>query len=269
MSVRFYVVGQIDATGSGSPHHEELRELGASKFPLFRDLGLDGVRDVFCRWLGARLESLGLGEDWAATLEFFPEACVHVLYYYYGDEFGDVEGELRFLFSGGRVYWIPGEDLATFISIALGFAEERVKGVEPSDWGFTGKSELMVKILEERKEPFRLLKAGDADALRDFLGAEVSKSGSLWRIKREVFPRVSVELMYDEDAGRLDASYSGENASKVGRYRLELLATLTINHAIRYIAVKNQGKTTLPHICYKMFSRMFTKEKGWSHREAP
>lgn len=263
MGARFYVVGQIDATGSGSPHHGELEALGAAKFPLFK--GLEDVR-VVCGWLGARLESLGLGEDWAATLEFFPEANVHVLYYYYGDEFGDVEGELKFLFSGERVYWIPGEDLVTFISVALDFAELRIRGGEPFDRWRGGKSELMSKILEERREPFRLLGEGDAGRLGAFLGAKVWRSGSEWRIRREVFPGVTVEVFYDGE--RLDASYSGENVDKMERYHLELLATFIINHAIRYITVENHGKTELPTICYKMFSRMFTKERGWSHHGA-
>ncbi|MBS7288611.1 MAG: hypothetical protein KIH01_07680 [Candidatus Freyarchaeota archaeon] len=263
MGGRFYVVGQIDATGSGSPHHWELEEIGAAKFPLFRRLGLEDVRGVLCGWLGARLEGLGMGEDWAATLEFFPEANVHVLYYYYGDEFGDVEGELKFLFSGERVSWIPGEDLATFISVALDFAELKIRGREPFDKWRGGKSELMLKILRERKEPFRLLGEGDAEKLRAFLGANVWRSGSKWRIMRDVFPGVAVEVLYDGD--RLDASYSGKNVANMERHHLELLASLTINHAIRYITVENYGKTELPDICYKVFSRMFTKEKGWSH----
>ncbi|MBS7248734.1 MAG: hypothetical protein QXW47_03070 [Candidatus Jordarchaeales archaeon] len=262
MGSRFLVVSQIDAT-VGSPHQRELEEFSASKFPLFRDFGLERVRGVVCGELGGRFEGLGLGEDWSFTLEFFPEVNVHVLYFYYGDEFGDVEGELKFLFSGERAYWVPGEDLVTFTGIALNFLEAKLVGREPADRSYGEKSGLMVKILEERREPFRLLRAEDAEGLGRFVGAEVLRNGSEWRIKREVFPQVFVEVLYSRDM--LDVSYSGRNLPSVGSYQLELLATFLINHIIRFITVENHGKVKLPSICYKMFSRMFTKEKGWSH----
>ncbi|MEM1658311.1 MAG: hypothetical protein QXK94_04670 [Candidatus Jordarchaeales archaeon] len=259
---RFLVVGQIDGV-VGSPHQRELEEFSAAMFPLFKDFGLERVRGVVCEALGGRFESLGLGEDWAFTLEFFPEVNVHVLYFYYGDEFGDVEGELKFLFSGERAYWVPGEDLVTFTSIALNLLAAKLTGRESVDKGYGGKSSLMVKILEERREPFRLLKAEDSEKLGRFTGAEVLKSGSEWRVKREFFPQVFVEALYNGEV--LDVSYSGRNLSSVGSYQLELLATFLINHVIRFITAENYGRVELPAICYKMFSRMFTRKKGWSH----
>ncbi|MHA1712300.1 MAG: hypothetical protein ACTSUS_09670 [Candidatus Freyarchaeota archaeon] len=261
MRPKFFVVGQIDATCVGSPHQRELEELGAAKFPLLKSAGLDEVRRIVHEDLGGRFDELGMGEDWAFTLRFFPEVNVHILYYYYGDEFGDIEGELKFLFSGDRAYWVPGEDLVTYISIVLDFMESRLKGWKQPERAYGGKSGLMVKLLEERREPFKLLEEEDAEKMGEFVGAEVAKSGSTWSIKKEVFPQIFIEIIYDREKDVLDVSYSGENLFNIGRYSLELIGTFIVNHAIRFITVKHHGKRELPSICYKMFSRMFTKEK--------
>ncbi len=264
---RFFTVNQIDATGAGSPHQRELEEYSANKFSLFKGLEEATLRSIVYGELGARLDNVGLNEDWTITIEFFPEAKVHISYFYYGDEFGDVEGELKFLFSGEQVYMIPGEDMVTYTGIILDFIERRIKNQEPIDKGYGEKTELMKKILEQRKEPFNLLEKKDAEELGKFIGGEITIRGSNWNIKREVLPEIFVEVTFDKGKNMLDTSYSGKNLTKIGRYHLELIATFTINHILRYIALRNQDKK-LPTICYKMFSRLFTKEKGWNHRKA-
>jgi hypothetical protein len=265
---RFFTVNQIDATGVGSPHQKELEEYSANKFSLFKGLEEATLRRIVYEDLGARFDDVGLNEDWTITIEFFPEANGHISYFYYGDEFGDVEGELKFLLSGERVHMIPGEDTVTYTGIILDFIERRIKNEEPSDKEYGEKTELMKKILEQRKEPFNLLVEEDIDGLGKFIGGEVTKTGSKWRIKKRVFPEIFVEVTFDEDKNILDTSYSGKNLTKIGRYHIELIGTFTINHILRYITIKNQGKE-LPSVCYKMFSRLFIKEKGWNHRKAP
>jgi hypothetical protein len=109
------------------------------------------------------------------------------------------------------------------------------------------------------------LREEDINELEKFIGGEVSKTGSKWSIKREVFPQIFVEITFDKDRNTLDIAYSGKNLTKIGSYNIELIGAFTINHILRYITIKNQDKK-LPNICYQMFSRLFTKEKGWSHR---
>lgn len=265
---KFFTVNQVDAASVGSPHQRELEEVVSSKFPLFKGLEKDTLQSIVYEDLGAKFDDLGLNEDWTITIEFFPEANVHVSFFYYGDEFGDLEGELKVLFSGERIHWIPGEDSVTYTSILLDFIEQRIKKRQPSEKEYDKKTGLMKKVLEQRKEPFNFLKEEDADELGKFIGGIVSKTGPKWSIKREVLPQIFVEILFDKDKNTLDIAYSGKNLTKIGSYNIELIGTFTINHVLRYITIKNQDKK-LPNICYQMFSRLFTKEKGWNHTRTP
>ena len=90
------------------------------------------------------------------------------------------------------------------------------------------------------------------------------KTANRWQIKKEVFPEVFVELTIDENS-KLDINYSGRALSKkIGSYHIEFLGIFLINHILRYITLKHID-TELPDICYIMFSRYFTKLKGWKH----
>lgn len=262
----FFTVGQIDATGVRGPHEKELEDLSAAKFSLFMDLEETKLKKIVYEDLGAKFDDIGSNEDWTIKIEFFPEANIHVSYFYYGDEFGDIEAELKFLFSGERVHWIPGEDSVSYIDIILDFFEHRIKNEEPSEKEYDEKTELMKKVLEERKEPFNLLVKEDVNELGKFLGAEVLKTDSIWSIKKEMFPEIFIEIRFDVSKNMLDLSYSGKNLTKIGSYQIELIGVYFVNHILRYITIKNQDKE-LPDICYKMFSRLFTKEKGWIYRK--
>ncbi|MEM3587274.1 MAG: hypothetical protein QXO71_08145 [Candidatus Jordarchaeaceae archaeon] len=264
---KFFTVSQIDGASTGSPHQRELEEVAAAKFSLFKGLEKGTLQRIVYEDLGAKLGNLGLNEDWTITLEFFPEANIHVSYFYYGDEFSDLEGELKFLFSGERVHWIPGEDLVTYTSIVLDFIEQIIRRRQPSEKDYNKKTELMKSVLEQRKEPFNFLREEDINELGKFVGGEVLKTGLTWNIKKEVFPQINVEIIFDKDKNMLDVAYSGENLTKIGSYHIELISVFIINHILRYITIKNQDKK-LPNICYKMFSRLFTKEKGWDYRRA-
>ncbi|MFB0559963.1 MAG: hypothetical protein ACETWM_01840 [Candidatus Lokiarchaeia archaeon] len=263
---KFFTVNQIDATGVGSPHKKELEDISAIKFSLFMGLEEAKLNKIVYEDLGAKFDDVGLNEDWTITIEFFPEADIHISYFYYGDEFGDTEGELKVLFSGERVHWIPGEDSVSYIDIILDFIEHRIKNEEPSEKIYDEKTELMKKVLEKRKEPFNLLLGEDINELGKFLGAEVLKTDSIWSIKKEIFPEIFIDIMFNESKNVLDLSYSGKNLTKIGSYQIELIGVYLINHILRYITIKNQDKE-LPDICYKMFSRLFTKEKGWIYRK--
>jgi len=262
----YMTVGQIDATGVRGPHEKELEDISKTKYPLFVDLNIDKLKEIVNEDLGGSLGNIGFNEDWTITLEMFPEANIHLSYSYFGDEFGDdMEAEFKFYFSGKRVSWIPGEDSATFIDIVMDFLELKIKGESPFEKEYDKKTDLMKKVLIQRQEPFKLLKDEDKDELSSFLGAKVWRTTNGWRIKRETFPNIFVELIWEEHNG-LDIKFTGEKLGQnISSYHVELVGIFLINHILRYITVNNL-KGDLPNICFIMFSRLFTKEKGWDHR---
>ncbi|TFG23027.1 MAG: hypothetical protein EU532_13840 [Promethearchaeota archaeon] len=263
----FMTIGQIDATGVRGPHEKELEDISNMKYPIFIDISMENLQKIVEEDLGGKVEDIGFNEDWTITLEMFPEVNIHMAYSYFGDEFGDgVEAEFKFYFSGERVYWVPGEDSATFIDVVMDFLERRIKGEEPFEKSYDIHTELMQKVLVQRNEPFKFLKEEDKNPLESFLGAKVWNTSSGWRIKREIFPKIFTEVIWDEQKG-LDISFSGENLEKLSSYHSELVGIFVINHILRYITTKNEQQD-LPDICYIMFSRYFTKLKNWDHRRS-
>ncbi|MFX0143208.1 MAG: hypothetical protein ACFE9C_03955 [Candidatus Hodarchaeota archaeon] len=262
-----WTVGQIDATGVRGPHEKELEDISKMKYPLFLNLDMGILKDIVYNKLGGKIENIGLSEDWTISIEMFPEVIIHLAYSYYGDEFGDaVEAEFKFYFSGLRVSWVPGEDIATFIDIVMDFIERKIRGQEPFEKTFDIKTQLMENVLKQRSEPFKLLKDQDLDNLSSFLGAKVSKEDNIWHIKREFFPQIFIDIIWNNEDG-LDIKFSGDNLStNIDSYHIEFIGIFLINHILRFITVNNLDKE-LPDICYIMFSRYYSKNIGkWDHR---
>ena len=263
--VKYWTVGQIDATGVRGPHEKELEDISSAKTPLFNNLEIDKLRKIVEENLGGWIKNIGFNEDWAISLEMFPEVNIHMAYSYFGDEFGDgIEAEFKFYFSGERVTFVPGEDSATYIDIVMDFLERLLKNKEPFEKDYSKKTDLMKKVLVQRNEPFKYLKEKDKNDLAEFIGAKVWKTTDGWRIRREIFPQMFIELTWHIQEG-LDISFSGEKLKNMSSYHAEFVGIFTINHILRFIAISNQDKE-LPDICYIMFSRMYTKEKNWEHR---
>ncbi len=263
---KFWTVGQIDATGVRGPHEKELEDISNAKYSLFLNLNMDVLNDIVTNELGGKIENIGFNEDWAITIEMFPEVDIHMAYSYFGDEFGDgIEAEFKFYFSGKRVCWIPGEDSATFIDIVMDFIERKVKGQEPYEKNYGKKTELMKNVLTQRSEPFSLLKEGDQEKLATFLGAKVSKIENVWRFKKEYFSEIFIEIIWDKN--ELDIKFSGEKLFKnIDSYHVEFVGIFFLNHILRFITISNMDKA-LPDICYIMFSRYYSKNIGnWDHR---
>lgn len=215
--------------------------------------------------IGAKIENLGFNEDWTISIEMFPEVNIHLAFTYFGDEFGDdVTAEFKCYFSGERPQIIPGEDSITYVDIIFDFMERMIHHREPFEQSYDTKTDLMKKVLTQRLEPFSLLKDEDQKELSLFLGAKVWKTENGWRIKKEAFPGIYIELTYDTQK-KLDIAYTGETLSKkIGSYHMEFLGIFLINHILRYITLNNIDKE-LPDICYIMFSRYFTKLNDWKH----
>ncbi|MFX1312806.1 MAG: hypothetical protein ACFFHD_09360 [Promethearchaeota archaeon] len=263
---KFWRIGQIDATGVRGPHEKELEDISNAKNALFTEIDINKLKQIIKENLGAKIENIGFSEDWTITIEMFPEVNIHMAYSYFGDEFGDgVEGEFKFYFSGERATWVPGEDSATYIYIIMDLIERKLKNEEPFEQNYDSKSDLMKKILLQRTKPFELLNEADKNKLETFLGAKVWRLIQGWRIKKEVFPKIFIEIVWNKDSG-LDIIFSGENLRKnIGSYHIEFIGIFLINHTLRYITLNNLEKE-LPDICYIMFSRYFTKLKNWVHR---
>jgi hypothetical protein len=262
---KFWTISEIDATGVRGPHEIELKNISNAKYHHFINIDQEKLLKIVNEDLGAKIENIGLNEDWTITIEMFPEVIIHILYSYFGDEFGDIEAEFKFLFSGEHANMVTGEDSAIFIDIIVDFLERRIKGEEPFEKNYEKKSDLMKKVLIQRVKPFSLLVEKDLEKLAEFIGAKVWKTKDGWRIKREIFPKIFTEITWDNQNG-LDISFFGDNLSKnISSYHGELIGIFTINHILRYIAIRNEEKE-LPDICYMMFSRHYTKVKNWAHR---
>jgi hypothetical protein len=262
----FITIGQIDATGVRGPHEKELEDISKSKFSNFINVDIEALEAIINNELGGIIEKIGFSEDWTITIEMFPEVNIHMAYSYFGDEFGDgIEAEFKFYFSGKHVSWVPGEDSATYIDIVMDLIERKLKGEEPFEKSYNLKSDLMKKVLVQRGEPFKFLQEKDQKGLESFLGAKVSKIANGWRIKKEIFPEIFTEIIWDKEKG-LDIKFQGKKLAKnLGSYHVEFIGIFVLNHILRYITVHNLGKE-LPDICYIMFSRLYTKEKNWDHR---
>ncbi len=259
-------VGQIDATGVKGPHEKELEEISKAKHILFINIDKPSLEMIVRENLSGKIENIGFNEDWTITVEMFPEVTIHMTYTYFGDEFGGgPQAEFKFYFSGERVFWVPGEDSATYIDILMEFLERKFKNQEPYEKNYHSKTDLMKKVLVQRSEPFKLLKESDQDNLAKFLGAKVCKTTNGWWIKKELFPKIFTEIVWENQSG-LDIMFSGDNLSKnISSYHAELVGIFTINHILRYITWKNEEKL-LPDICYMMFSRMYSKKKNWDRK---
>lgn len=264
---KLMTVGEIDATGVKGPHEKELEDISDSKCHLFINLESDLLKKIIEDDIGGRIENIGLSEDWAISIEMFPEVNIHMAYSYFGDEFGDgKEAEFKFYFSGEQASLVPGEDSATFIDIVMDIIERKIKDQDPFEKNYNSKTELMLRVLEQRSEPFTFLTVQDKNKLENFLGAVVLIKENLWNIKKEIFPKIFIEIIWDTEKG-LDIKFSGDKlASNIDSYHIEFVGIFMLNHILRFITLNNPNKN-LPEICYIMFSRHYTKSKNWDHRQ--
>ncbi len=262
---KFMTVSEIDATGIKGPHEKELEDISIAKHALFMNLEKEKLKELVEEFIGGKLESIGFSEDWAITLEMFPEVNIHMAYSYFGDEFGDgIEAEFKFYFSGKRVFLVPGEDSATYIVIVMDFIERKLKNKAPFETNYDLKTDLMKKVLLQRNGPFVFLKENDKNDLAEFMGAEVSIVNDTWSIKKEVFPKIIIEILWNELDG-LDIKFTGNLNQNIGSYHIEFIGIFVINHILRFITLNNLDKD-LPDICHIMFSRYYTKLQDWDHK---
>jgi hypothetical protein len=95
--------------GAVSPHTKQVNMALKA-----RKEALEYVADVskLAEFIGGRVESLGIGEDWAISKDIFPGVQVFFIFNRADDEF---PSSLKVLFSGARIKLMKGEDLAGFV----------------------------------------------------------------------------------------------------------------------------------------------------------
>jgi hypothetical protein len=103
------LIGLQEIEGAVSPHQ---KQIGMAL--KVRKEALEYVTDVskLAEFIGGKVESLGMGEDWAISKEVFPGVEVFFIYNRADDEF---QSNLKVLFSGDRIKLMKGEDLAGFV----------------------------------------------------------------------------------------------------------------------------------------------------------
>jgi hypothetical protein len=92
--------------GGLSPHSEYVdRELTRRK------VALEFLNDVdeLAKYLGAKIENLNMGEDWALAKDIFPGVTIHFVYTSSDEEFSS---EFKVFYSGENVKKLNGEDLS-------------------------------------------------------------------------------------------------------------------------------------------------------------
>src|SRR4030042_1444776 len=103
------LIGLQEIEGAVSPHQKQIgMALNARKEAL------EYVTDVskLAEFVGGKVESLGMGEEWAISKGVFPGVEVFFIYNRADDEF---PSNLKVLFSGDRIKLMRGEDLAVFV----------------------------------------------------------------------------------------------------------------------------------------------------------
>ena len=95
--------------GAISPHQKQI-DMALKT----RKEALEYVTDVpkLAEFIGGKVESLGIGEDWAISKEIFPGVQVFFIFNHADDEF---QSNLKVLFSGDNIKMMRGEDLAGFV----------------------------------------------------------------------------------------------------------------------------------------------------------
>jgi hypothetical protein len=120
------LVSLQEIEGAISPHKKQIdMALKARKEAL------EYVTDVskLAEFIGGKVESLGIGEDWAVSKEIFPGVQIFFIYNHGDDEF---ESGIKVLFSGDRLKIMSGEDLAVF---AIFYVSHMVRFVRESNPG--------------------------------------------------------------------------------------------------------------------------------------
>ena len=258
--INYFKIQQIDAIkGIVTPHARDLKDLGKNKIDFLRDLSKENLNKI-CNVSGGKLIDMDLGEEWAFTKDVMNGVTVHVVYQYYGDEFGDgEEDEIQYFFSGHNVSVISGEDLVHYCEIISNFMEFAITKKSLAQV-YSGVPSFMLKTaLKERNMPFSLVEKKSYPEIAEFIGAGY-KDKNLFNFKMETFPEFIIEL--EGDLTKIvEFKLDGGLIDKLPVYDTERLIIMMINQCLRKIKLilDEEGKKP-PKICNLMFSGYYKKK---------
>ena len=103
------LIGLQEIEGAVSPHQKQI-DMALKT----RKEALEYVADVskLAEFIGGKVKSLGMGEDWTISKEVFPGVQVFFIFNRADEE---LPSSLKVLFSGDRIKLMRGEDLAVFV----------------------------------------------------------------------------------------------------------------------------------------------------------
>ncbi len=121
------LVSLREIEGVVSPHQRQVDSALTA-----RQKALEHVKDIasLAEYIGGKVESLGIGEDWALSKEIFPGVTVHFLFTKSDEEF---PSSLKVLFSGVNLSVMKGEDLAGFVILYVNHMLRYVREMTPAD----------------------------------------------------------------------------------------------------------------------------------------
>lgn len=248
--------------GIKSPHARELEAMGKGKAEIFLNQKKRRIKILVEEQFQGLMENLGFDEDYTLTFEYFPEVKVHMLYNNYEEDEPFVGAELKFLFSGERVKWIPTEDLIGIIEATLNYLECIINGTEEHHTLSTEKSDLLQHSIQQRSAPFLHLKSEHLEDLATFVGGQLTRHESSWELSKTFFQGFIITLIYDEGARELDLKYTGENLPKLNNYARDQLGIFIINHCLRFISV-TYSEVKMLKIVGQMFSYSYLRSKNF------
>lgn len=257
---KLHTIDEIDGmTSIGSPHKKELREIGEKMAPILRKMDKSSIEGFATNVLGGKIENLGLEEDWTMTKEMFPEVYIHMVYTFYGEEFGENESDsVRFFFSGERIKWITGEDLASFIDSTVNYQKRTILNTPTSEKDSGEQSTMLKAAIQERYDPFFFVGDDDIQIIVDFIGGTVVKEESWMNMYKQMYPGVTLLIKFTEDH-TIEPVITGNNSFFLEDYEKDILKILVINHILRYITIRFDERD-LPEICVKMFPKGYFKK---------
>lgn len=255
----YVTIQQIDGmSGIKSPHAREIEEFGKSKVILFGNNKYMRVKITVEEKLLGKVENIGFNENYTVTFEFFPEVRAHVLFFNYEEDEALGGNELKFLFSGERVQWVPSEDLTSLLEASLDYLEALLE-LDPAVYEVPSKkSDLLQMSIQQRTEPFIHLKREHLLDLANFIGGKMDQKENNWTLVKSFYNGISVIIEYNTADKSLNLNFEGEQVRKINNYVKDQLGIFLLNHCLRFISITYPG-IAMPKIVKQTFSFSYIK----------
>lgn len=257
----YFTAHEIDGhRGIKSPHARELEAIGQEKAEIFVDQKKRRIKMLLEEEFFGQMDDLGFDEDYSLTIAFFPEVKVHMLYSHFeADDDEPFEGaELKFLFSGDRVKWVPTEDLIGLIEATLKLFEIYLREKDEQHGLASEKSDLLTQSIQQRSEPFIHLQSEHLTDLALFIGCEITQTETYWTLSKSFFKNFTITLSFNQLSKELDLKYAGTSVKKLDNYSRDQLGIFLINHCLRFISI-TYPEVKMPKIVGQMFSYSYLK----------